>query len=361
MTDFRSYFDIPGNITYLNTPGNGLLPRSHKMWRQKRENDFFAPEVSLREEQGSFIEQVKDTIARVFNANAENTFCTPNFSFGFSTLLDGFPKDTRFLLLQEDYPSLNYPVISRGLIYDTVEITARLEQDIEEAIKVLKPQVLLLSLVQYITGIKIDLDFIRNLRAKFPDLIIIGDGTQFLGTEPFDFETSGFDAIGTSGYKWLMAGFGNGFLLINDRLKDHIYQKAQSGSRPKEQMWASKTILHTFFEPGHQDTLAHGTLAQSLLFLEQAGLEKVQQHIKNLTEMAYKEFNLRQWLLPMVAERAIKSPLINIQVDPKIYPTLLEEGIRCFPRGTGIRIGLHVYNTTDDIARLLTVLEKVAK
>ena len=39
---------------------------------------------------------------------------------------------------------------------------------------------------------------------------MIGDGTQFLGAHAFHFNTSPFDVLAASGYKWLLAGFGNG-------------------------------------------------------------------------------------------------------------------------------------------------------
>src|SRR5690606_21487503 len=120
-----------------------------------------------------------------------------------------------------------------------------------------------------------------------PQLIIIGDATQYLGTEPFDFEESGFDAIGFSGYKWMMAGFGNGLLFLSDRLRSILYKREQSGVRPKEAMWADKTILDIFFEPGHLDTMSFGTLGQSLLFLQTHGLEGVQSRIKEVSDYAY--------------------------------------------------------------------------
>ncbi|MBE8719745.1 aminotransferase V [Sphingobacterium sp. Ka21] len=356
--DYNEHFDVPENIIYLNTPGNGLMPKSHHIWRQHRDAAFFAPSGMLREQQGEFITEVKKDIAELFHCSTDRTFCVPNFSFGFNTLIEGFSADTSFALISEDYPSLNYPIISRGFPHFYIEANENLEENIFNAVTENKPNVLLLSIVQYITGLKVNLDFIKKLKVAFPDLIIIGDATQFLGTEPFDFDNSGFDAVGTSGYKWMMAGFGNGFLMISKDLASKIYEDAQSRPRPQEGMWAKKSILDTYFEPGHQDTLSHGTLQQSIRFLKGIGLENIQQHIHRLSMLAYDELTSRDLILPFIKTKEIKSSLINIQIPQDFYPALLADGLKCFPRGTGIRIGIHLYNNEIDIEKLIQLIDK---
>ncbi|WP_437920797.1 aminotransferase class V-fold PLP-dependent enzyme [Sphingobacterium sp. LRF_L2] len=355
---FKEYFDIPETVAYLNTPGNGVIPRHIRQWRLEREELFFDVKGSLRDQQADFIQQVRTTIKNTFHVTKGNVFCTPNFSFAFTTLIDRLPDDTRFLLLNEDYPSLNYPVINRGFSYYAVDLTVNLENSIREAIRIFKPSVFLLSVVQYINGMKIDLDFIKELKRENPQLIIIADGTQFLGTSLFDFENSGFDAIGASGYKWLLSGYGNGFMIVGEELEEILAKKSAHVPRPKEAMWSSKSILQTFFEPGHQDTLSHGTLQQSLLFLQDLGLQKIQQHIANLSEIAHQELSIRKLLLPEIEGRHVKSSLINIQVSPNCYPELMSQGIACFPRGTGIRIGIHLYNGEEDIVHLLNTIDQ---
>src|SRR5690606_40034077 len=104
---------------------------------------------------------------------------------------------------------------------------AHLEERIESMVRSERPDVLVLSVVDYITGLKVDLDFIKQLKEQFPDLLIVGDATQYLGTEPFDFSTSGFDAVGASGYKWLLAGFSNGLLFLSNSMKENLYVEAQ--------------------------------------------------------------------------------------------------------------------------------------
>ncbi|WP_206366784.1 aminotransferase class V-fold PLP-dependent enzyme [Sphingobacterium sp. SGL-16] len=359
--DYKIYFDIPTDITYLNTPGNGLMPRTHYSWRANREKDFFDVRGNLRDQQGAFIAEAKAEFATLFNCPLANLFALPNFSFGLHTLVNGLPEGLRYAILDEDYPSLNYPIISRGLDYVKVKVDENLEENIEHTIREKAVDVLLLSIVQYINGVKIDLSFVQKLKKENPNLLVIADATQYLGTEPFDFLNSGFDAVGGSGYKWLMAGFGNGYMMISENLKSKIYAESQQGERPKEGMWSSKSILDTFFEPGHQDTLSHGTLGQSVRLLKNLGLENIQKYLHELSTYAYEKLEERSLLLPEIKSRKVKSSLFNVQINPKYYDLLMAEGIKCFPRGTGIRIGLHLYNTKEDVDKLIAVIDKIEK
>jgi selenocysteine lyase/cysteine desulfurase len=63
--------------------------------------------------------------------------------------------------------------------------------------------------------------------------------------------------------------------------------------------------------------------------------------------------------LPYSADREVKSLLINVQINPKLYPNLMNSGIRCFPRGTGIRIGIHLYNDLRDIQNFVNIIESI--
>lgn len=357
--DYKSYFEIPDHLTYINTAGNGLMPTSHHSWRRNRELAFFDPYGDLRDQQAAFMLSVKEGLGRLFNCPVGQIYAVPNFSFGYNTVLEGLPKDTHFLLIDDEYPSLNYPIKSRGFSYSAIETSSNLEERILAEVRNQQPDALVLSIVNYINGLKIDLNLFKQLRAEFPDLLLIADATQFMGTEPFDFLNSGFDVVAGSGYKWMMAGFGNGYVMLSARMKDLLFQDAQQKERPSEAMWSSKSILDTFFEPGHQDTLSHGTLLESVKFLEYIGLSNIQEHLSELKEYAVKQFLDRDLLLPLIANRKVKSTLFNIQIDPKHYPQLLSSGIKCFPRGSGIRIALHLYNTYADVDQFINIVDKI--
>lgn len=355
MSNYKSLFEIPEDIIYLNTAGSGLIPTAIKKWRGERDALFFNTAGDLREQQGAFMNSVKETIANFINAERDQLYASSNFSTALITVLNGLPKDTEFLLLEADYPSLNFPIISRGFKHSFVPLDTQLEQHIYEAVKTRKPQVLALSLVQYISGLQVDLTFLQALKQEFPALLIIADGTQYLGAAALDFAQSGIDIFAASGYKWLLSGYGNGFVAVSAYAKEILYRDAKMTAL--EKMWEGRDLLSLYFEPGHTDTLAHGTLQKSIELLTSLGMPAVERHIQNLTSTAAQEFQKRHLIAPELSLRKQQSPLFNLQIDQAKYPFFLEKGVKCFPRGKGIRIAFHLYNDEQDLERLLKIID----
>ncbi|RZL13908.1 MAG: aminotransferase class V-fold PLP-dependent enzyme, partial [Pedobacter sp.] len=240
--NFTDQFPLLEKYTYLDTASSGILSKKQINWRAVHDQTFFEQGSLFRLTQAAFLQDVKVTVARFFNSKVENTFLLPNFSFGFNTLLEGLPAGQRFLLLQEDYPSVNYAIETRGHTCEYLEMGDLLEERIIDHIKIHKPTVFAFSLVQYINGIKLSIDFVKELKALFPDVLIIADGTQFCGTAALDFEASGFDVLMASGYKWMLAGYGNGFMLLKDGIASSLFSSARNRPAPKEAFMQSKSL-----------------------------------------------------------------------------------------------------------------------
>ena len=355
--DLKAQFPVLNNYTYLNTAYSGILSKTLQQWRSKHEQDFLKNGSEFRSKQLSLIPETKQNLARLFHAKADKTFLVPNFSVGFNTFLNGLNGTQRFLLLQEDYPSVNYPVQSRGHECEYIIADQYLEENLTAKIKTFNPTVLALSLVQYISGIKIDFDLLKRIKSLHPELIIVADATQFCGTAEFNFETSGLDVLISSGYKWMMSGFGNGFVFIKDEVKPLLYHQAQIASLPTEPFLQGRTALSLYFEPGHQDTLAFGSLNQSVLYLENAGLNMIESQIKQLSDKAKAAFTVRGLLTEAVTQRKEHSSIFNLSIPLKTAEKLQEANILFSPRGKGSRVSFHFYNTEDELNHLLDIID----
>src|SRR5690606_32983993 len=227
------------------------------------------------------------TISTFFGCKRERVALVPNFSIGLNFLLEGMGNQQNVLLLEGDYPSVNWPFQSRECRISYVKVGADLEEQIFEKIKSDNINILALSLVQWLNGVKIDLGFLKSLKKEYPDLIIIADGTQYCGTESLDFDSSGIDVLGASSYKWLLSGYGNGFMLFTDMATAHFncrtigFNAAKGNLEGKDEISFAKR-----FEPGHLDSLAFGSLNYSLQFLSGIGMDVIGAHIKNLAQKA---------------------------------------------------------------------------
>ncbi|KZS39148.1 hypothetical protein AWE51_11360 [Aquimarina aggregata] len=353
MKNLRKEFPVLSQYTYLNTASSGLLYDSLLDKRQEHDLDFLIGGSIFRNSQQEFLNGVRTTIANFFDASANNTILTPNFSLAFNTLLNGLEKDKKVLLLDQDYPSINFSVQSKGFEVCFAKVDASLEQNIEKAIQKNKPDIFAFSLVQYINGIAIDLEFVTALKTKYPDILFVADATQFCGTKNFNFKDSQIDILGCSGYKWLLGGYGNGFMLFKDSVLDHLTPVSYKKTALEVDYDPSYTNLQARFECGHLDTYNFGSLKNSLDFLSKVGIKTIEHTIQELTSFAKEEFTKLNLLEHSVLQRQKHSSIFNLNTNEKVFNHLNERNIVTSLRGTGVRISLHFYNTIEDLEVLL--------
>lgn len=350
-------FPILSNYTYLNTANSGLLSTSLAKWRTEHDQLFVDGASAFRMEQSPIIETLRANVADFFKADLGNVFLTQNFSFGFNTLLDGLSKKHRFLLLDNEYPSIDYQIISRGFEYFKVEIDAHLEANILAAIEKYRPTAFAFSVVQYISGYSINPEFIIKLKQNYPDLLLIGDGTQFCGTTDFNFKNSGLDALIASSYKWLLSGYGTAFVLLSDQLYHELYQDRRDTELPNTPFLKGKKQLAFCFEPGHLDTLNFGSFNESLNFIKSIGISEIERKTQDLCKLARTKLNDRGLLPDYLVNQQYASTIMSMPLDQDMVTKLADARILCSPRGTGTRISFHFYNTEDDLQKLLDVLD----
>jgi selenocysteine lyase/cysteine desulfurase len=353
----RTMFPVLNNTTYLNTAGSGILSDSLFAWRREHDAVFLQTGSDFRLQQALFLKGVKDSVAAFFHHDVSLSFLTPNFSTGYTTLLEGLSADHRFLQLTGEFPSVYYQVRSRGFTYDEVAQGEHLEERIIDKIKAFKPTVFAFSIVQYSNGVKLEQSFFRELKSMFPDLLLVADGTQYCGTEEIDFSTSALDALLGSGYKWLLGGYGNGYALLKKPLADLLYKDEQGKPLPTEAFMKDRSRLSLRFEPGHQDTLCFGSLQHSISFLQKTGLSLIEKQIKSLAQQAKTAMADRGLLDNFIAERPHHSAILRLNISDKLIQKIQEANITGTSRGDGFRISFHFYNEMNDLNRLLEVID----
>lgn len=354
--DFSSVFPVLKNYTYLNTAYSGLLSTDIAAWRAAHDNEFVMGGSNFREINATLIHSLRSNISNLFGSKEENTFLVNNFSIGFNTLLNGLDKKHRFLLLKEDYPSIRNPVISMAFDYREVTIDEKTERNIMNAIEDFKPTVFAFSMVQYISGFRMNSSFIKKIKAGYPNLLLIADGTQFTGTTVFNFSSSGLDALLGSGYKWLMGGYGNGYVFLSGQIKDELYSNLRNTAGTTGS-WKNENYLSSRFEPGHLDTLSFGSLHQGLNYLQSMGMDFIEKTNELLCKKAREAFYSRGLIPGWMFERNEQSTIINLPLDTKTIERLNAARILGSIRGNGLRISFHFYNTTGDLDRFLETLD----
>ncbi|NJW53508.1 aminotransferase class V-fold PLP-dependent enzyme [Salinimicrobium oceani] len=353
MKNFKKQFPLLEQYTYLNAAASGLLSEALLDFRQEHDLDFLIGGSLFREQRNEVFLLARKAVGGLFGCAPNLVALTPNFSLCFNLLMAGIDPSKKVLLLKNDYPAVNWTVTSRGFDVCYAEINEDLEKNIAEAVAKERPDIFAFSLVQYIDGIKMDQEFLKQLKSQYPALLLFADGTQYCGTESFDFSTSALDVLGASAYKWLNAGYGNGFFLFKDHMQELFtsenleVKELQSRNKPYHGSFIGK------FEPGHLDTLNFGSLKVAVDLIKQVGMEEIETRIKDLSKLAKQKLSEKGMLENSVVNRKQHSSIFNIKGDEKLFQKFSGSRIICSQRGDGIRVSFNYFNTEADLDQLL--------
>lgn len=359
IEQFAKDFPVVSRYCYLNTAASGLLAEGLMEWRQNHDIDFLIGGSEFRLAADQTIDNVRAEVANYFKAEVQDTFLTPNFTFALKTLVNGMDKNQSVLLLEDDYPSLSFPFKSSGFKLDSIPVTADLEDRILESFQNNTPDIFAFSLVQYISGVKLEVSFINELKNNYPQVLFIADATQYSGTEMFDFKDSGIDVYGGSGYKWLLSGYSNAYMLVKREHHNRFYHNTLD-MEPLEQVFLkSKSHLQLHLEAGHLDTLNMGSLGYSLKQFMSIGQEDIQNHIAEVAAYAKDQFLAMGYLDETIQKRVVNhSSIFNLEISEKQSQLLRERGVIFSKRGKGVRLSFHLYNSKQDVDKVIKLLRK---
>ena len=342
---FKNDFPLLKSCTYFNTAYVGLMSESLYNFRVNFERGYLhnGDEYKLRAYDN--LSQTQALIASFIGSKKEQTYFVSNFSTGVRYVMNLLPENTNVMYIKEDYHSLVSSIKEKKFKLFPIEMSDNIETDIASSLEKNPVETLVISMVQYTNGLLVDFDFLSDLKQKYPRLSIIGDATQFIGTDVFNFNDSPFDAIVCSGYKWLLAGFGNGFVALSD-----IFLAKNNSS---SQEFAGKVYA------GHFNILGAASLVFALERLIENDFIKLVETNQRLSNELRNALILNGYK-PACHERKKHGSIISINYDESFLKLLEEKNIKVAHRGDYIRFSIHFYNTLDDIKYLIEVIKKIA-
>ena len=315
-------------------------------WRNNYEKKSLIEKSEIRINHENKVYKVKNQISDFFNVKNGDVFFSKSFSQAFHNLISEIKGNPTFVVLEEDYPSISDSIKRNNFKIIYVKNDDNLEQNLEDVVKTYKPDFLAISVVQWIDGLKLDLDFLKSLKSKNKNLTIIGDGTQFCGTSKFDFDNSPFDVIISSGYKWMFSGYGIAFILIKETFYKNNF------------LLMNKINMKQCLEIGHYDMLAIGSLSLSLNKL-QIMIESIEKKLVDYSKILMSELSKLNLISKKIKNRNQHSTIFNINdKNGNLYEFLIRNNIVCSQRGDGVRISLSFFNTKSEIKRFVQILKK---
>lgn len=317
-------------------------------------------------------EHARELLAVLLGARPEQVAFMRNTSDALSTVANGItwrPGDN-LVTFSREFPSNIYPWLRIRDVYG-VEVRMCEERDgridMAELERLIdrNTRVVAISHVQYASGFRIDLERLGRV-AREHDALFVVDAIQALGVVPTNVEAELVDVAAGASHKWLLSPEGVGYLYLSDRARERI--------QPTVVGWISVPDPEDYFnfdQGWNRGTLAwetgtgpaaliHG-LNASLELLTNISVQNIANYLEELTD--YLCERLKEKRYEVVSSRAPgeKSQIVCIRhpdgmAAMALYAHLRARNIITAPRSDRLRLSPHLYNTSQEVDRLIKAL-----
>jgi selenocysteine lyase/cysteine desulfurase len=360
--------DIPAvdNCVYLNTGASGPSPRRvvDAVTDFQRHHKFDAPcgdgmyEVAMEER-----ERARDAIAGFLGAAPAEIALTRNTVEGINhvaTSIDWEPGDV-VVRTDLEHPAGELPwerlADLHGIkVRELHTERGRLDRDaLTEAVA--DARLLCLSSLSWNYGTRLPIADIVDIAHDAGTKVLV-DAVQSPGQVPVDVTEWGADFVAGSGHKWLLGAWGSGFLYVDSGALEEL-QPQRIGYFSID--WEAESEGYTYapdasrFELGTTALGPYVGLAESVAIFEELGLDTVHSRIERLTDRLKEGLGER-----LLSPREYESGLVTFAAeDPDETAQRVSEAgvqIRSIPEPHACRASVHVFNTAEDVDRLLEAL-----
>ncbi|MHB8812189.1 MAG: aminotransferase class V-fold PLP-dependent enzyme [Steroidobacteraceae bacterium] len=259
------------------------------------------------------------------------------------------PPGSRIALAADEFPSVWQACLAlRKSAVDVapIDILAETGRSAAIAAAAAGVQAVAVSHVHWRTGTTVDLEQIgAACRASGAWLIV--DGVQAVGAIPVRAGLA--DAYCGSSFKWLLGGFGLGFMTLSERLA----RQWTPPFRGYANEWPSRDPQY-----GHLDYPGIYALGASLAFLGSLGWQAIFDHVARLSSRL--SARLGGDGFEVLTPRAATAGIVSIRRDDaaELVERLARESIFVEDRDSILRASPHFYNTEAEIDRLVEALAK---
>ena len=368
----RDLFDIPDEITYLNCAYMGPLSRlvtaAGRAGLEKKLHPWTISSVDFFDE----VEAVRALVARLLNADADGVAILPAVSYGVAIAAQNlrFAAGDQVVVLEAEFPSNFYAWRELADREHGEVVTVARPSDGDWTPPVLesiseRTAIVAVSHCHWTDGSLLDLHRIGD-RTREVGAALVVDGTQSIGALPLDVAAVKPDFVITAFYKGLLGPYSAAVLWCAPQHRD---------GRPLEFSWITREQSDDFpnlidyrtgfrrgarrYDVGQTSNFAlmpaiKAALQQNLEW----GVDSVQSYAAELTgKIAAEAAGAGLGVAP---ENLRAGHLLGVHlhgVDVEAVAEALESAnVFVSVRGDAMRVSPHVYNTADDVDRLMDAL-----
>lgn len=365
--EIRSQFPITTKVAYLNTAAAGPLARATmaaatEYYRQMTEDaDQHWDEWLARRE------AVRNQIAQFINAEPDEVALTTNTSSGMNVIVDALEGRGEVVSCELEFPVSTITWMQRRIPVHLVKaVDGSISMDRLRDAMSAKTGVISLSHVQFSNGFRIDLDALGQIKG---DHALVINASQSAGVFEVDVKRSRIDALCATGHKWMLSGYGSGFVYLSREL--------QARSRPRAIGWLSvddpyamrNSEIHLRNDAAARTELGCPhfagmfALGAATEMISEIGIRNIEARALSLNRYLTGHLIERGWrVLSPLSEDRFRSAetLVAVENPVQVVARLATRGVAVTEKPQGIRVATDFFNDESDVDRLLDGLREAS-
>jgi selenocysteine lyase/cysteine desulfurase len=362
--DIRKQFPVTENSVYLNAAAAGPVSRATMAaateYYQQMMNDADTHWDEWLEQR----EDVRRKVAAFINAEPDEIALTTNTSSGMSVIVDALETHGEVISCDLEFPVSTLPWMNRRI---PVHLVKALEgvvkvDDVRAAMNV-RTGIVCLSHVQYSNGLRMDLEELGN--AKGGHALVV-NASQSAGAFAIDVKRMKIDALCATGHKWMLSGYGSGFVYLSRELLERSKTRAIGWLSVEDPYADRNNEIHL-----RQDAAARAelgcphfagmfALGASVDLITSIGIKNIEERVLEVNRILTRRLSESGWkVLSPIEDEGTRSAETLVQIDDPavVVAKLAERKIIVTKKPQGIRVATHFFNNEDDIERLIEALE----
>ncbi|MBI4183891.1 MAG: aminotransferase class V-fold PLP-dependent enzyme [Proteobacteria bacterium] len=379
----RREFAAATNWTYLDTSSTGIMP-ARTAEAVRRFVDDCAANAATKSEWAAALDGARSAFARLLNAAPEDVALCGNTTEGVSFVTGGLPwerGDNVVLCGELEHPAIIYPWLGareRGLEVRMVpakELAIDVDALCGEADS--RTRAISVSTVTFVPGFRTDLDRLGRF-CRERGIFLLVDATQSLGALHTDVQALPIDGLSVSTHKYLLAFYGMGAFWCRREWARRM-RPAQIGKPgledADEHPGANGYRLNLKGDARRFETrhlyVGAAALRASCEYLLEIGTREIEAHVTGLARrfvdglgalgLAVNRDPFGLAPTQVVTVGPLTRDGLHTTSDPllkRVHDHLAANRVRLSARRGMLRFSFHLYNSEDDVTRLLALIEE---
>lgn len=363
-TEVRAKFPVTSGSVYLNTAAAGPLAestaRAGANYYEQMMNDgdvHWDTWLARREE-------VRAQVAAFINAEPEEIGFTTNTSSGMNLIVDALEKHGEVISCDLEFPVTTTPWMHRRIpvhLVKSVDGVVGL-QDIRAAMNT-RTGIISMSYVQFSNGLRTSIEELASLKGNHALVI---NASQAAGVFEIDVKRMKIDALCTTGHKWMLSGYGSGFVYISKELQAAARQRTIGWLSVQDPYGTRNDEVHLRHDVSARAELGCPhfagifALGASVEMMQSIGMANIEARALELNRTLTNKLSEigRRVLSPLDDEKSRSAETLVAAENPgKVVADLASQKIFVTEKPQGFRVATDFFNNEDDVERLVAVLK----